>query len=46
MYNFYGILTMKIFQIQYKEKKYPRKLKYFPWNVVDHSIFSLIVLAS
>lgn len=40
------IPTIKIFQMQYSEKKYPKQLKYFPWKVLDHSIFSLIVRAS
>ena len=33
-------VEMKIFQMQYMEKKYPSKLKYIPWHVLDHSILS------
>ncbi len=38
--------TMKIFHMQQTEKKYPRKLKYLPRQVVDHSILSSIVRRS
>ena len=39
-------VLMNIFHVQYREKKYPRKLKYFPWNVFDHSILSSIFCIS
>lgn len=41
-----GIRTIKIFHMQYNEKKYPRKLKYFPVHVFDHSIFSKALCVS
>ena len=38
--------TINIFQIQYIEKKYPMKLKYFPFKVFDQTILSSIVFNS
>ena len=35
-------VLMKIFQMQYSEKKYPRKLKYFPWKHKNDVISKLL----